>query len=710
MSPSPTPTPTSAAHTPPPPPSGNRLLYAAIVISTLTLGYATQAWGLALLLLFFLGLHPVLPARIRVRPRFVYHLVLLLPFAFLASEYPIHRFVGAMQVSLMYYVSFYLCALAIFRLYALDPSATPKAGDHTTPPPPTPSPQTIAYITGCTAVAFGAASMGMDHRSYIAALAVYTILLFGLFRLPHRRHALTPERKEKRTRAVIITYNFCILAALGFIVLGKEYMPALQQLRRRLWSPPPMEVANIGFDSESRLGDVSENRDRELEDRIAVRVYGANEPVYLRGQVYEIYADARWSSDRRSQRIRVEGAGTPSAPTAARPFTLPGETAPGSAESPDLEIYPERRHGAHYLLPLRARAFTTRSPELLAFHPSQVFRTLRANTSEGYSVYLRPRFTPEPPPPLETEERHAYLRIPRRHERGGHDLRERIDTLVHETFAGLHPHEDIDEILSRMEAYFADRYTYRIGISFTPGRDPLEEFLAYDRIQHGHCELFASAGVLLLRRMGIPARYVVGYVTAEEGQLSGGWIAREKHAHAWVEYLHPERGWQTLELTPSDGLPPDDGAESWREYLASLWQRSERLIEDEGVIGLIVTGVARVGGWLVRVFSSPPVVAVLLVAFLLWVVHLRLRMRARAALERAFPKHVQIRREAFTTLQKRLRKTTYEKHPEETLREYAARIRAEEDCPHRDAILASIADLDAIRYAPFAPPGTPDDS
>lgn len=685
-------------------PHRERFLQGAILVATLSLGYASEAWGLTLLLLFFLGLYPALPAHVRFRPRFVVDLALLIPFSILVSQRPLRGYVGDLQVNVFYYFSFYLCALAILRLYNHLPPPLPPAPGAPPPPSGTYGRNRVATITGCTAVAFALSSLGMGHHAFIGAMAVYTILLFGIFRASHRRHTLTPDGARQLTRTVFITYNFSILAGFALIMVGKNYFPALEDLRHRLWTPSLFEIPGIGFDSEIRLGDVSENRDMEREETIAVRVYGAEEELYLRGRVFHLYSNGQWKADLPLRRVHIEGnrARSPSQPPTRYP--LPGFDEPDALEAPDLEIFPAQRYGAHYLLPLNARAFTTIAPEIEVCLDSNVFRTMRGSTAEGYHVFLDHH--PAPPLPLEKEERVANLRIPRSRGRSGTHLRYRIDGIVHAQFADLHPQTQLDAILARMRAYFADRYTYRIGITFTPGRDPLEEFLAPDGIRHGHCELFASAGVLLLRRMGIPARYVVGYVAAEEGRLSGAWIAREKHAHAWVEYFHPERGWETLELTPSDGLPPADSNESWGEYLASLWERSERLLENEGVLGFFLLVIMRMGGWMIRFFSSGYTLGVLFAALLVWLVRLRYRMRAAALAERMFPPEVQAQREAFAVWQKSLRGSGLQKRPAETLREYAARIRESEACPDRERLLSFLAAFETVRYAPF-PPSSP---
>lgn len=79
------------------------------------------------------------------------------------------------------------------------------------------------------------------------------------------------------------------------------------------------------------------------------------------------------------------------------------------------------------------------------------------------------------------------------------------------------------------------------------GADPVEYFLTESR--RGYCMHFASAAVLMLREMGVPARYVSGY-TAE---TRPGWRVDvpDHAAHAWVEVYVDGYGWHPVEVTPA---------------------------------------------------------------------------------------------------------------------------------------------------------------
>ena len=79
------------------------------------------------------------------------------------------------------------------------------------------------------------------------------------------------------------------------------------------------------------------------------------------------------------------------------------------------------------------------------------------------------------------------------------------------------------------------------------GDQPLGDFL---RRKSGHCELFATAAVVLLRARGLPARYVAGYYG---GAVRGERLTlREWDAHAWAELYVPGEGFVPLDATPPD--------------------------------------------------------------------------------------------------------------------------------------------------------------
>jgi len=90
------------------------------------------------------------------------------------------------------------------------------------------------------------------------------------------------------------------------------------------------------------------------------------------------------------------------------------------------------------------------------------------------------------------------------------------------------------------------RYTLQPG---TYGRHTADEFW-FDR-KTGFCEHFASAYVIAMRAMGVPARIVTGYQGAERNGVDGIWTVRQRDAHAWAEFWQQDRGWVRVDPTAS---------------------------------------------------------------------------------------------------------------------------------------------------------------
>jgi transglutaminase-like putative cysteine protease len=69
--------------------------------------------------------------------------------------------------------------------------------------------------------------------------------------------------------------------------------------------------------------------------------------------------------------------------------------------------------------------------------------------------------------------------------------------------------------------------------------------------QAGYCEYYASSMVVLLRAVGVPARYVRGYSQGKTEQ--GIFHLLESDGHAWPEVYFPGYGW--IEFEPTGGEP-----------------------------------------------------------------------------------------------------------------------------------------------------------
>jgi hypothetical protein len=105
------------------------------------------------------------------------------------------------------------------------------------------------------------------------------------------------------------------------------------------------------------------------------------------------------------------------------------------------------------------------------------------------------------------------------------------------------------DVVMAVTAYLQKNYRYTLEIGHVPpGRDPVDWFL-FD-VKLGYCEQFATAEVLMLRSLGIPARLATGYGTGDYDPILNQATVRERDAHAWVEVWFADHGWVPFDPTP----------------------------------------------------------------------------------------------------------------------------------------------------------------
>jgi hypothetical protein len=114
--------------------------------------------------------------------------------------------------------------------------------------------------------------------------------------------------------------------------------------------------------------------------------------------------------------------------------------------------------------------------------------------------------------------------------------------------------------------FFHDNFDYSLEGQPPAGpknqKSPLGRFLTEYR--WGHCEYFATATVLLLRQVGVRARYITGYAVPESARHGENYLVRERHRHAWALVYHSDtKNWEQIDNTPSSWSGTAEASAPW---------------------------------------------------------------------------------------------------------------------------------------------------
>ena len=162
------------------------------------------------------------------------------------------------------------------------------------------------------------------------------------------------------------------------------------------------------------------------------------------------------------------------------------------------------------------------------------------------------------------EQRRRCLEVPE-------DIDRRVSQLARELVAGV---SDSAAKARALERYLQTNHKYSLSVRGAEG-DRVSDFVLNKR--PAHCQYFASALVMMLRSVGVPARYVSGYY-AHESVGKDAVIVRQRDAHAWVEAWIEGAGWVTLDGTPPDGRPDQaypavSAMQKSKEWFSDLWAK-----------------------------------------------------------------------------------------------------------------------------------------
>ncbi len=302
-----------------------------------------------------------------------------------------------------------------------------------------------------------------------------------------------------------------------------------------LWGMPgESRQANTGLSNSMSPGSIS----RLLEsDNVVFRVrFDGRVPeqdrLYWRGPVFGTFSGRTW---------------TPLARRSGEAATLNIEVDPRSKTSYEVTLEPHKRD---WLFALEAPAglpsvegFKSRlTPEMQLLAAGLITERLRYTVQSHTEFRLNPQAS--------AAELRPWLELPAGYNPRTLQFAEEMREHVAGTNQAALP-TDQALVNAVLDHFRRGDYTYTV----TPpslGRHSVDEFLFDTRL--GFCEHYASAFVVLMRALGVPARVVTGYQGGELNPVDGFLTVRQFDAHAWAEVWLRGRGW--IRVDPTGTVAP----------------------------------------------------------------------------------------------------------------------------------------------------------
>ncbi len=401
-----------------------------------------------------------------------------------------------------------------------------------------------------------------DLSLYFPAVLSLPLLYAHGHQAPGGAVLTVPEAKPRRTRglkALALALALALIAS-WLTPATRQTVPQLEQMADRL----RQSIEDYFFFTDSRrmfslssqgyqpMGEAGLGGKPLIPDTPLMTVW-TGEKTYLRGTALDMYNGRAWFDTLSNERY-----GFQSVRFAGLKASLFDEDLPAGERGQPLELRVEMLDTlpSTLFVPQRLRALAPGEGMVPYFNASSelfITRDLRQGDSytAGFEAYtagsaytdaLAERFAGFVDPAYERILQ-DYTRLPDHLEPGGI-----IDALAREVAGNIH--DPYRQGLALMR-YLRSNFRYTLDVPDAPPTLDFASHFLFD-IQEGYCTYFATAMTVLARSLGLPARYVEGFLANPQGGEAVTLTAR--NAHAWTEIYIAGLGWVTFDATaPESG-------------------------------------------------------------------------------------------------------------------------------------------------------------
>lgn len=405
---------------------------------------------------------------------------------------------------------------------------------------------------------------------------VWTLLLFQLTKKSDDptgsalQAALPRDHRQSQSRITPELFWLANGLALGTFALTLVIFFAIPRVSAGLFQKGYGDsIRTSGFSEAVDLGAIGPvKRDPSIVMRVELpepAPYAAG-PFYLRGMAYDRYDGRSWTNQLTHRRVVSETA-PQTFPVRRTPSRSGAKPAPVIRQNILLEpLDTAVLFAAPFAETVTGRFFTIQTDSM-----GGLFLPFPSSSRIEYSVDSRLNL----PSPADRQMHSViypesfarrFLQTPAQSDR--------IAALAREITQSKHTL--YDKALA-VERYLSRNFRYSLDVPPAEQANPIEEFLFVRKT--GYCEHYATAMVVMLRTIGIPARLVTGFLATEWNEYGNYYLVRQQDAHAWVEIHLPESGWITMDPTPPVlDSTVDPGWQAFGRLLDSLRLRWNRFV------------------------------------------------------------------------------------------------------------------------------------
>ncbi len=391
-------------------------------------------------------------------------------------------------------------------------------------------------------------------------IGVWTLLLFQLTKHPEEPHILTMSvamRPQPLASVSQVTPQFFWLAnglALATFGLTLVIFFTIPRVGAGFYQKGFGEnIRTSGFSETVNLGEIGPIK---RDPSVVMRVELSDSPpqqagrLYLRGVAFDQYDGKAWTNRLNYRRAVSEDAAGTFVLRSGRSLAASrlGDTIRQNILLEPLDT------PVLFAAPFLERV-SGKFPSVQSDLTGSVYLPFPSSSRIEYSVVSRSNSVlpedlgAEPSVYPESVIRH-FLQVPTQPER--------IAVLAKEI---THTQRTIYNKAIAIHSFLTHNFRYSLDAPLIEQDQPLEEFLFTRKT--GYCEHYATAMVIMLRTIGIPARLVTGFLATEWNEYGNYYVVRQQDAHAWVEVHLPHSGWITMDPTPPSIETRGSGSPAW---------------------------------------------------------------------------------------------------------------------------------------------------